>query len=143
MKIVINRCYGGFGLSPQAEAMYLARKGQIAYFYREKRDSAGNLDFDLYEQVSAEQAKESFLFHTCTADYGSNPGKEKLRGSYFSGRNIERNDPDLITVVEGLGDEANGQHAQLEIIEIPDGINWEVDDYDGMETVEEQHRSWG
>lgn len=54
----------------------------------------------------------------------------------------ERTDPDLIYVVEELKEEANGEHAKLKIVEIPDGIQWEIDEYDGMESIEEVHRSW-
>lgn len=27
-------------------------------------------------------------------------------------------------------------------VEIPDGIEWELDEYDGLESVHECHRSW-
>ena len=53
-----------------------------------------------------------------------------------------RTDPRLIAVVEKLGKAASGSLACVEIVEIPDGIDWTIDEYDGMETVEEKHRSW-
>ena len=34
------------------------------------------------------------------------------------------------------------QCAELAIVEIPDGIEWEIDDYDGIETIAETHRTW-
>lgn len=55
---------------------------------------------------------------------------------------IERNDPRLVEVVEKLGEDANGKYAKLEVVTVPDGIDWEIDSYDGLETVEERHRSW-
>jgi hypothetical protein len=61
---------------------------------------------------------------------------------YFSDRNIPRDDPDLVFVVEKLGSRANGMCANLEITEIPDGIEWVIGEYDGMEQVEEAHRTW-
>lgn len=33
MKIVINKCYGGFGLSAQAEKKILERKGHKVFYY--------------------------------------------------------------------------------------------------------------
>jgi len=54
-----------------------------------------------------------------------------------------RTHPDLIAAVEELGEAANGSSAQLNIIEIPDDCTcWYIDDYDGIETVRECHRSW-
>jgi hypothetical protein len=56
-----------------------------------------------------------------------------------------RDDPKLVKVVEELGSEAaSGDHACLVIVEIPDdvGNNWHISDYDGMETIHENHRSW-
>ena len=41
-----------------------------------------------------------------------------------------------------LGNKANGRYSELKIVEIPDGIEWEISEYDGLETVEEKHRNW-
>ena len=90
MKIAINSCYGGFGLSDKA------------------------------------------------LDYYNNLAGTKLE---YDG-DIERNDLNLIKTIEDLGEEANGRFAKLRIVEIPDDINWEISEYDGMESVEEVHRSW-
>ena len=59
----------------------------------------------------------------------------------FWDRDIERNDPTLIEVVEEL-ENSSGSLASLSIVEIPDGIEWYIYDYDGMETIHENHRSW-
>jgi hypothetical protein len=49
----------------------------------------------------------------------------------------------LVEVVVRLGSErASGRLAKLKVIEIPDGIDWILYDYDGIETVHEKHRSW-
>lgn len=92
MKIVVNRCWGGFGLSQEA-----------------------------YEALGAEWDGYGYSHR-----YSDN----------------DRADPKLVEVVERLGDRANGSCAELRVIEIPDGIDWYIDDYDGMETVREKHRSW-
>ena len=55
----------------------------------------------------------------------------------------KRTDPKLIECIEKLGAEANGFYAKLEIIEIPDDVNWEIKEYDGVEWVAEKHRTWG
>lgn len=86
MKVVINRCWGGFGLSDKAMAMFKALGGN-------------NADSD-------------------------------------------RDDPILIKVVETLGKEANTEFSSLKVVEIPDDVDYYIDDYDGMETIEECHRSW-
>ncbi len=55
---------------------------------------------------------------------------------------ISRNDPLLIEIVERLGKAANGEFAELKIVEIPDGVDWEIEEYDGNEWVSEVHRTW-
>ena len=48
-----------------------------------------------------------------------------------------------VDAVENLGSLiASGDMAELEVIEIPDGIECYIEDYDGMETIHEVHRSW-
>lgn len=54
----------------------------------------------------------------------------------------DRSDPILVKVVETLGKEANTELSSLKVVEIPDDVNYYIDDYDGMETIEECHRSW-
>lgn len=55
---------------------------------------------------------------------------------------IERDNPDLIKVVEELGDEANSSFASLKVVEIPDDVDWEIQEYDGREWIAEKHRTW-
>jgi hypothetical protein len=58
-------------------------------------------------------------------------------------RDIPRDDPLLLQVIDELGIEKVTAHlARLKVVKIPDGVDWEIDDYDGMETVEEKHREW-
>lgn len=110
-KVVINKCYGGFGLSHSAMLRYAELSGITVY--PEK-----------YHGIY-------YYWLDSTKD-----GKTLYDG------NIERDDPILVQVVSEMGKKANGEFADLRIVEIPDGISWTIDDYDGMETVEETHRSW-
>ena len=54
-----------------------------------------------------------------------------------------RDDEDLVKVVETLGKGADGPFAKLKIVEIPDDVEWQIDEYDGNEWVSEKHRVWG
>ena len=56
--------------------------------------------------------------------------------------NITRNDPILVEVVEQLGEAANSRFAELKVLEIPDDVQWIVEEYDGAEWVAEKHRTW-
>jgi hypothetical protein len=54
-----------------------------------------------------------------------------------------RYDPRVIAAIEKIGlEEAAGRDAELLIVEIPDGIEWEIWDYDGKESIHEKHRFW-
>lgn len=56
---------------------------------------------------------------------------------------LSRDDPKLVECVETLRDEANGGHASLRVVEIPDDIDYTIEEYDGIEWVAETHRTWG
>jgi len=90
--IVINDCYGGFGLSNRAKIEYCRL--------------AGIQEVDFYD------------------------------------RDVVRDDPYLVKVVRELGMGANGDHANLKIVEIPGDVDWMVSEYDGAEWVAEKHRTW-
>ena len=56
---------------------------------------------------------------------------------------IARDNPELVKVVEEMGFAASGPCAHLEIVEIPDDVKWHIHEYDGVEHVAEDHRTWG
>lgn len=62
---------------------------------------------------------------------------------YFSRyRSMDRDDPALLAVVAELGEDASGKHAKLQVVEIPDDVEWEIEEYDGIEHIAEAHRTW-
>jgi hypothetical protein len=65
-----------------------------------------------------------------------------LEGNYLGSHDVERNDPRLIEVIEEMGDAADGFCASLKIVEIPDGVEWCIEEYDGSEHIAEKHRTW-
>lgn len=138
MKIVVNRCFGGFGLSGKAIKRYLELTGRECYFYKQTKYGFK----DGREEYSITNEDNNGMFVTCSTKYLGDKINEVPEEYYFSHYNIERTDENLITVVEELGSEANGSCANLEIVEIPDDIEWEIDDYDGQESIHEVHRSW-
>lgn len=70
--------------------------------------------------------------------------RNKDLGISSENHNAYRSDPRLILAIEKVGIEKSGGFcAKLSIVDIPEGISWVIDDYDGCETVEEVHRSWG
>lgn len=91
MKVVVNKRFGGFGLSKKA-----------------------------YEFLGLEWDGYGFKYR----DYNM------------------RTDHKLVECVETLGREANGTFSALKVVDIPDDVDWEIDDYDGFETIHEVHKSW-
>ena len=89
MKVVINKCFGGFGLSKEAYKFL-------------------NIPWDGY-------------------------GFEFMQ---------DRTNPRLVKCVEELGEEASGGLSSLKVVEIPDGVEWEIAEYGGLESVVEKHRKW-
>jgi hypothetical protein len=139
MKVVINADYGGFSLSPKA-LEYIANKlGEPIYFFKSVYSEGGAR----YTPVSIEEAEKHWfgLRAFKVSDPSSVSDLENYNWS-FSRYFDSRADPLLVEVVEVLGKEANGAHARLKVVEIPDGIEWDIQEYDGLEWVAEKHRTW-
>lgn len=102
MKVVINSCYGGFGLSKEAQDLYCA--------LMEIETGEWNATWKFYSD-----------FRECE---------------------LKRNDPVLVAVVEYLDEDADGDCANLFIVDIPDDVEWHIAEYDGIEWVAENHRTW-
>jgi hypothetical protein len=139
MKVVINADYGGFSLSPKA-LEYIAKKlGEPIYFFK----SVYGEGRAQYTSVSIEEAEKHWfgLRAFKVSDPSSVSDLENYNWSFY--RHFDdRADPLLVEVVEMLGKEANGSHASLKVVEIPDGIEWTIQEYDGLEWVAEKHRTW-
>jgi len=90
IKVVINDCHGGFGLSEADMDEYKNRKG--------------------------------------------------ITDPNFYYYDIPRECPILVEMVE-KGD-ADGEYSDLKVVEIPDGVNWYIEEYDGLEHIAERHRTW-
>lgn len=118
MKVAINRCFGGFGISDEAFEKLLDRKG-IAF---EKEESDSRLAGTSYYKEGMCGTDEGYLSYYDFCD--------------------DRSDADLIAVIEELGDAANSWASEIAIVEVPDDVEWHIYEYDGLEHVAENHRTW-
>lgn len=57
-------------------------------------------------------------------------------------RHNGRNCPVMVAVVEEMGEAANGTYSELKIVEIPDGVEFVISDYDGQEAIHQKHEVW-
>ena len=117
MKIVINSDYGGFSLSDEAIEMYGDVKRLNLKAVKDEKYPA--LGFTHYYIDGIESDEH-----------------------YFSDRSIPRDDKELVAIVEALKERANGDYASLKVVEIPEGVDWYIEEYDGSEWVAERHRTW-
>lgn len=141
MKIVINSCYGGFGLSEKAVVRYLEILGKPVWVEKDKK--FGGLGITNYWLVPPETRVRNREDEWSTMSYEERQEYNRLWSEQnFYERNIARNDPVLVQVVEELGEKANGRCAELSVVEIPDDVDWQIDEYDGNEWVSEKHRTW-
>lgn len=140
MKIVINKCFGGFGLSPLALKEYAKLKGKECYFF--KVDFNGH-----YTEITLEEASNDCLIGIRVFTT-KNPNLFKTSNEEYSkinldGSDIPRDDKDLIAVIEKLGSKkASGVFSELKIVEIPDDVEYTIEQYDGSEHIAEVHNTW-
>lgn len=145
MKIAVNKCYGGFELSEKAtlrmaelkgiklaiyyEYMYFHNDGEVyTKYFKERQKDADNFSMAYYLIVDP---KKTELDELEMANYLTN------EGSYYKSfyEDSSRVDSELIQTIEELGEEANSSYSNIKIVEIPDGSDFSINEYDGMETV--------
>lgn len=118
MKVVINKCYGGFGIS-EAAVLWMRQNGS--------KEALPSIDGGLCTLKGEKYDTDT----TCDTSYDS------------YGYGMTREDAILIACVESLGELSWGRFAKLRVVEIPDGISYYIDEYDGMEKIAETHQTWG
>jgi len=147
MKVVINACCGGFSLSPKAVKRLAELQGRDCYFFADKKlvsievAEKSWLFFDAYDMADISAGnQDDWINWTKAQKDASNAWLDTHR---LDNRCVARDNPLLIKAVEELGSAAaSGPCAELKIIEIPDGIQYEIEEYDGCEKVSEVHMSW-
>jgi len=101
MKVIINRCFGGFGVTEE-----------------------------VYNELGIKWDGYGFL---------NNESLNIVSDNYHQYRQDKR----LIDAVEKIGVSlSSSSMAQLEIVEIPDDMDFYIHEYDGTESIHESHRSW-
>ena len=146
MKIAINNDYGGFCLSAKAMKKIAELKGHEVFFYKREKS---NIDEEIYIKVDEEMFDKSYGFgfgmKCVKKDYGDKVRAFGNEVDCFEDRrwNNKRNDPDLIKAIEELRKKASAYRSDIIVIEIPDDVEWIIQDYDGIEWVAEKHRVWG
>lgn len=149
MKVVINKCFGGFGLSPEATRRLAELQGRPGCYFFTNFSPDGKCDLHKHYPISQEDAENgrySTFWHAYDIPNpdGLTHEEYEKHSLYYNG--IPRNDPLLIQVVEEMGaghrTGASGKFAELAIVEIPDGVEYTIEEYDGSEHIAEAHRTW-
>jgi hypothetical protein len=141
-KVVINNCYGGFSLSKEGMQRYCEIKNIPCWIEVDPKYSS----FDIYTcwivpEDERIESKEGEAFYQLSLEERQ-AYNEKYSSQTLYHRDIERDDPALVQLVEENAELYAGRCAQLAVVEIPDDVDWYVEEYDGNEWVAEAHRTW-
>lgn len=135
MEIVINQCFGGFGLSDEAVRLYKE------YIHEKAPDLVfSDTFFNRKQSNRAIHWSENFSSRKVYQETNNKNIFENKDPKNDIGIKLPRYDPCLIRVVKELGERANGPFACLKIVEIPEDIKWTIEAFDGFEWISEHHK---
>lgn len=147
-KVVINACFGGFRLSDAAYERLIALGIPVRKYvkqelgpdgrYSQPPENTGEIIFDRELTPPGEDEMNDKMYH---AFKGTD---SRIFGNRYwdSWTDRNREHPLLIQVVEEMGAAANGVCAGLKIVEIPDDVEYTIEEYDGNEHLAEAHQTW-
>lgn len=142
-KIVINICYSDFELSVDGVMRYLELSNKPVWPENDNKFSA--LTGPTYWLVPPGPSRVKTIESVEWAkmpEEARREHNEAWRSQVFYASDLKRDDPILVRVVEELGRLANGNFADLKVVQIPDDVKWVIEEYDGREWVAEKHRIW-
>ena len=142
-RVVINVCHGGFSLSEPAVMRYLELCGLSVW--PDSTSKFSSLSGPTYWLVPPDGDRLADMpdnWHEMTLAERIAYNKAYSE-QVFCPRDVARDDPYLVQVIEELGsEEASGRYAELKIVEIPADVDWVIEEYDGAEWIAECHRTW-
>jgi len=149
MKVVICTRHGGFGLSIPALKRLADESPELFEKMPKVEDYFSDNDIPMYRPFADDPELMEYA-----ASYGSQKGQFREGDLFhtvsYKGRILsdchwryeERAEPTLVRIVEEMGEAADGRFAALKIVEIPDDVQWHIEEYDGKEWVSENHETW-
>lgn len=141
-KVILNKCFGGFDVSPKAYQLYAMYKG-YSHLYKYQPDlSLNNTTYKLVDLFD-----EHLVCFYVTKYFGKEISKNDIPKEDWEKHILYLNDDNreddiLIKVVEELGDEASGRFGELVVVRIPDDLDYVIDNYDGVETLHARVETW-
>jgi len=127
MKVLINDCFGGFGISTEGFEWLIKNKNWKVTEFKDRgyKDETAQIVLSNSGKIDMSPMGIEYYFTQSRSD------------------NSLRTNADLIEMVETLGSEkASGRFSELKILEIPDNVDFTIEDYDGSEHIAEVHRTW-
>ena len=113
MKVAVNKCYGGFNVSKEV-ALKLKAKGHYIV-----------MDGEYYKDGSG----------PCSSIFGNSYIVDNDTFNINSDNYYEyRTHKDLIEALEST-ENKNGECANIKIVEVKDGVEFMIDEYDGFERI--------
>ena len=131
MKVVINSCFGGFGLSIEAMKRAIA-EGAAGIEVHDEQEYSGCLGLGVGSETFSDVGdgyKVGWIKDVLYKD-----GKVYIHDDH---KDEVRNDPVLVRIIEEMGEGANGKHAVLKVVEVADDEEWEISKL--IDTLEGTH----
>lgn len=147
-KVAVNKCFGGFGLSNWAMYNIAKKKGIEVFPYKVSYN-------DDYTEVKYKKIDDPKDIHNFSSEgfaervdfFTEDPLEEewilgmhkdnsyKVFEEFNFYPDYNRDDKEMIKVIEELGSLAERSYADIEILEIEDDEEYIVHEYDGLETL--------
>jgi len=118
MKVILNKCYGGFSFSQEAVMMY---GKAIGVNYR---------------------CVDGYHYTSCSDEEIAAMDEWEQDNAFVTFDERYRYNPVMIKIVEQLGERANTECSLLKVVDIPDEVEYTISDNDGIETLYEKCRRW-
>lgn len=150
-KVIINKCFGGYGFVPFTIQQYADAKGIKLYWYTRdcSRDVGRAKEALISTTIDEINQRDDLLMdvYPIMRDMGDAFilawGENSDLIFEMPPKEMSRVDPVLIEIIERYGDQnVHGCYAP-KVVEVPDGVAWVVEEYDGFESLHEAHLIFG
>lgn len=126
MKIALNKCHGGFEFSNEAMVRLIERGAscletrKLKEYYKDQPDRAFK---DIRDGYKVDKFVRGILLKDETIYFVDFHNQDS------------RTDRNVIEIIEELGEDANGEHSEIEIEEIENTADFDIEDNDGVENI--------